>query len=194
VFRIGGGYVGLPEDFDLLQPYVVRVAGLRDSGLKKQHDKYKEQAAAGIPEERMVGVPHNIVWTFELFHMDGSPVMDAEEAAYRHRENTSDATSLRGQQPAKAGTWILALTGRDPETFSSSGELERAVIGSTGLVRFDQKTTMVNGAPRTYTNIISLGQPKDRSKMPKLPPPQVVGAGVPSQPDAYIDEPEDLPF
>jgi hypothetical protein len=120
-------YVAPQKPIDPNAKYLVRVREIKDEGVSQFAD-----AADADP-------PHNLSWTFALYYMDKTPVLDIDGNVYLHRDYTSNRTGKGGARTAKAREWIEALLGRAIEDSEITASLPDTLLDKIGVILFEVK-------------------------------------------------------
>lgn len=108
------------EALDLNERYLVRVASITE----KRMGKYGAIKDPATNEYRPEDLEDKMVWSLETYHLNGSPVINAEGGIYCNEPITgmSVAPSRPGKQVAKARTYAEGILGRDPKLALDDGE------------------------------------------------------------------------
>lgn len=118
-------YVAPEEPIDANEKYILRLLEIKDEGVSTFADPAEPDPA------------HNLSWTFQMFHMDKTPILNVDGDVYEHRDYTSNRTG-KGKRPAKARLWIEALLGRTVEDSEIDDSLPNMLKDKAAIALFEE--------------------------------------------------------
>lgn len=150
-------YVSPLEPIDINQRYVFRVRKIEDKGIGQFDDPDDPNAA------------HRLLWTFWVYNLDKSPVLNANNDPYEHTQYTSNRTG-KGKKTATARLWIEALFGRPLEDSEIGPGIEHQLIDKVAVGLFEEKEA-TNRDGEAYNRLSILRLSAMKAPAPEAPKP-----------------------
>lgn len=162
--------------------YIVRLAEIRDDGVSK--GQFVDPAD---PDP-----PHTMRWVADLFHIDGTPVLDTEGNVYQHHELTSNRIGKGKTRTAKAREYMEVFLQRELDESEIDDTMSRQLVGKMAVVLFEGKERETqDGTPYTRYSWMKI-YPYKRAPAAAGSAPMPQAAAIP--PRNLPEQPGELPW